>query len=196
MHNNNAKDKRRGSLIALVVYNFGHARPKLRAEPISCPRRKIGPRNMVFSMFAEKQMQNKAAIFAVGLFVVGYGLSFAQSSASASKIARGKYLVQNVAQCGDCHSPHDEKGEAIRGKELRGGMLEFKPTAPVPNWADKSPNIAGLRGWEDADAVKFLMTGLAYNDLPARPPMPQYKMNKEDAEAVVEYLKSLSPVAK
>jgi len=136
------------------------------------------------------------AILALGLVVAGYGFSFAQSAASAAKVARGKYLVENIAHCGDCHSPHDAKGEAIRGKELRGATLDFKMINPVPVWADKSPNIAGLRGWEDADAVKFFMTGLAYNDLPARPPMPQYKMTKEDAEAVVAYLKSLSPVAK
>jgi mono/diheme cytochrome c family protein len=112
------------------------------------------------------------------------------------KIARGKYLVESVAHCGECHSPHNEKGEPVPGKQLKGATLDFKPITPMPIWADKAPNIAGMRGWEDADAVKFFMTGLAYNDLPARPPMPQYKMNKEDAEAVVAYLKSLSPTAK
>ena len=61
----------------------------------------------------------------------------------------------------------------------------------MPVWADKSPNIAGLPGWEDAAAVKFLMTGIAYNDLPGRPPMPQYRFNKEDATAIVAYLRSL-----
>ena len=141
-------------------------------------------------------MKNVVVIFAIGLIVSG-GFSFAQSGKTgAGKIARGKYIVNAVAHCGDCHSQHNEKGEPISGKEFRGGALAFKPVAPTPNWADKAPNIAGLRGWEDADAVKFFMTGLAYNDLPARPPMPQYKMNKEDAEAVVAYLKSLSPVAK
>ena len=35
------------------------------------------------------------------------------------------------------------------------------------------------------------MTGLAPNGQPARPPMPQYKMNRADAEAVVAYLESL-----
>ena len=97
---------------------------------------------------------------------------------AAAKIARGKYLVENVAHCGDCHSPHNEKGEPVSGKELRGATLTFKPITPMPIWADKAPNIAGMRGWEQEDAVKFFMTGLAYNDLPARPPMPQYKMNK------------------
>ena len=63
----------------------------------------------------------------------------------------------------------------------------------MPVWADRAPNIAGLPGWEDEAAVKFLMTGIAYTDLPGRPPMPQYRFNQEDAEAVVAYLKSLAP---
>jgi len=116
--------------------------------------------------------------------------------ASAAEVARGKYLVEQVARCGDCHSPHNDKGEPIPGKELHGAALSTKPVTPRPDWADGAPNIAGLRGWDDQDAVKFLMTGLAYNDLPARPPMPQYHLNKEDAEAIVAYLKSLSPTAK
>ena len=116
--------------------------------------------------------------------------------ATPAQIARGKYLVEDVARCGDCHSQLDEKGEPVPGKELRGATLTFKPITPIPIWADKAPNIAGLRGWEEEDAVKFLVTGLAYNDLPARPPMPQYRMTMEDAQAVVAYLKSLSPRAK
>jgi hypothetical protein len=35
------------------------------------------------------------------------------------------------------------------------------------------------------------MTGIAYNDLPARPPMPQYRFNQEDAAAIMAYLRSL-----
>ena len=53
-------------------------------------------------------------------------------------------------------------------------------------------NIAGLPGWEHEAAVKFFMTGIAYNGLPARPPMPQYRYDRQDAEAIVAYLKSLA----
>jgi len=35
------------------------------------------------------------------------------------------------------------------------------------------------------------MTGIAYNGLPGKPPMPQYRFNREDATAIVAYLKSL-----
>jgi hypothetical protein len=115
----------------------------------------------------------------------------ASGASGSSKLERGKYLVEQVGMCGDCHTPHNEKGEPIQEKTLQGTILPFKPAVPMPLWADKSPNIAGLPGWEDRDAIRFLMTGIAYNDLPARPPMPQYRFNQEDAAAIMAYLRSL-----
>jgi mono/diheme cytochrome c family protein len=114
-----------------------------------------------------------------------------KSSSKQQQIAHGEYLVKAIGQCGDCHTPMNEKGEFIEGKWLQGKKLEFAPTVPMPVWADTSPNIAGLPGWDPQKAVQFFMTGLAPNGQPARPPMPQYKMNRADAEAVVAYLESL-----
>jgi len=114
-------------------------------------------------------------------------------SSSTAAVARGKYLVESVGLCGDCHSPHNEKGEVIPEQRLKGALLPFKPTVPMPVWAEKAVNIAGLPGWEKDAAIKFMMTGIAYNDLPARPPMPQYRFNQQDAEAIVAYLQSLQP---
>lgn len=128
--------------------------------------------------------------------LVVLGLSFynnVSAAAGSSKLERGKYLVEQVGMCGDCHTPHNEKGEPIQEKTLQGTILPFKPAVPMPVWADKSSNIAGLPGWEDKDAMRFLMTGIAYNDLPARPPMPQYRFNQEDAAAIMAYLRSLAP---
>jgi mono/diheme cytochrome c family protein len=112
-------------------------------------------------------------------------------SAPAAVVARGKYLVEDIGACGDCHTPMNEKGEPIKEQWLKGTTLMFKPTVPVPNWADKSANIAGLPGWSDEAAIKFFMTGIAYNGLPARPPMPQYRYSRQDAAAIVAYLKSV-----
>jgi mono/diheme cytochrome c family protein len=123
-------------------------------------------------------------------------LGAASPATQAAKLERGKYLVDQVALCGDCHTPRTEKGEPIKEKYLKGSPLFFKPTVPIPGWADKSPNIAGLPGWEEKDAIKFFMTGLAYNDLPGRPPMPQYRFNKEDATAIVTYLRSVGAEGK
>jgi mono/diheme cytochrome c family protein len=108
-------------------------------------------------------------------------------------LARGKYLVENVGLCGDCHTPHNEKGEPVKEQWLQGAPLAFKPIVPMPVWADKTPVIAGLPGWKKEAAIRFLMSGVAYNGLPGRPPMPQYRFNELDAEAIVAYLTSLAP---
>ena len=39
--------------------------------------------------------------------------------------------------------------------------------------------------------LDFFTTGLTPKGTPAGPPMPTYKLKPDDAEAVVEYLKSL-----
>jgi mono/diheme cytochrome c family protein len=111
----------------------------------------------------------------------------------AANVARGKYLVEDIGMCADCHTPRNEKGEFVKDQWLKGTTLDFKPTAPVPGWADKSASIAGLPGWTTEAAIKFFMTGTAPNGLPARPPMPTYHYNQQDAAAVVAYLKSLGP---
>ncbi len=112
-------------------------------------------------------------------------------SSTAASVARGKYLVESVALCGDCHTPRNAKGEPIEEQWLKGATLGFAPTVPMPVWADKAPDIAGLPGWERDTAIRFLMTGIGKNNLPPRPPMPSYRFNVQDAQAIVAYLKSL-----
>jgi Cytochrome c len=109
----------------------------------------------------------------------------------AKLIAHGKYLVTRVAMCGDCHSPHNERGEEIPRRELQGTKLDFLPMHPVPGWAAVAPPIAGLEGWSRNEAIRFLMTGLDRSNRPAAPPMSQFRLSRHDAEAVVAYLKSL-----
>jgi len=112
---------------------------------------------------------------------------------SSVGVARGKYLVEQVALCGDCHTPRNDRGEPIKEQWLKGAPLDFKPVGAAPVWIDKAPNIAGLPGWEKDAAIRFLMTGVGTNELPSRPPMPQYRFNVQDAQAIVAYLKSLAP---
>jgi mono/diheme cytochrome c family protein len=110
---------------------------------------------------------------------------------NAAQIARGKYLVEQVAMCADCHTPRGERGAFDRSKWLQGAALGFAPKEPIPGFSGYAPGIAGLSGWNDAEAVKVLSTGLTAGGKPLAPPMPQYKMTRADAAAVVAYLKSL-----
>ena len=107
------------------------------------------------------------------------------------QVAHGKYLVEAIAGCNDCHSQHDERGQLVEAKRLKGSPLLFKPTVDMPGWAATAPAVAGLPGWTEQQGIEFLMTGKTVNGVPAGPPMPEFRMNREDAAAVVAYLKSL-----
>jgi mono/diheme cytochrome c family protein len=64
---------------------------------------------------------------------------------------------------------------------------------PNPNWPITAPRIGGTPlPASDADMVKLLTTGIWTNGEHLRPPMPQFRLSQEDAEAVVAYLKSLN----
>jgi mono/diheme cytochrome c family protein len=120
----------------------------------------------------------------------------AQSNQTANEkrqLTRDKYLVERVAMCGDCHSSRNERGEFICARWLGGAPLFFKPTQPIPVWADLALLIAGLPGWSEADAAKFFAPGEVPGGKPARPPMPAIRLTGRDAAAVVAYLKSLKP---
>ena len=119
----------------------------------------------------------------------------AQPSAApgSALIERGRHLVENVSMCIDCHSPRLPTGEFDRSRWLQGGPLGFKPLAEMP-WMPFAPGIAGLPGYTDEQAVKFLMTGERPSQTPTLPPMPPYRLNKDEAEAVVAYLRSLKPM--
>lgn len=127
------------------------------------------------------------------LLALACGLGSMLHANPAATVERGRYIVEQVAMCSDCHSPRGETGQFIVGKEHTGSPLGFAPTVPMPAWADSAPYIAGLPNYTTEQAVKFLMTGERPTGVPVRPPMPEYRMTKADAEAVVAYLKSSKP---
>jgi hypothetical protein len=110
---------------------------------------------------------------------------------SNAKIDRGRYIVEGVAACSDCHTPRLANGESDRTKWLAGAPVFFQPARPIPNWPVNAPRLAGLPPGSDADIVKLLTTGIWRDGKPLRLPMPHFRMTRPDAEAVVAYLKSL-----
>ncbi len=115
-----------------------------------------------------------------------------EKASSASEVARGKYLVESVAMCGQCHTPRDEKGNLDRSRWLQGSPLPYMPAKPDSDWPINAPRIGGTPPASDADMVKLLTTGVWTTGKALRFPMPQFRMEHSDAEAVVVYLKSLT----
>src|SRR5437763_7909425 len=44
-----------------------------------------------------------------------------------AEVARGKYIVENVAMCPQCHTPRDDNGRLHRSHPLEGGAEFFQP---------------------------------------------------------------------
>jgi mono/diheme cytochrome c family protein len=115
--------------------------------------------------------------------------------AASDKVARGKYLVEEVAKCQNCHTPQMPDGQLDRAKWLKGSVIGFQPVEPVKDWHKTSPDLTpGSRLWQrwgEKGLVTFFKTGLGPSGHHADPPMPTYTLEADDAEAIVDYLKSL-----
>ena len=115
--------------------------------------------------------------------------------AQSDKLDRGKYLVEEIGRCQECHTPKLADGQFDRTKWLKGAVQNIQPIEPIKDWHKTSPDLTAAsrlwQRWGEAGVLKFLTTGVTPSGGSAGPPMPTYKMRQEDAEAVVGYLKSL-----
>jgi mono/diheme cytochrome c family protein len=117
----------------------------------------------------------------------------AKPASNDNRIARGRYIVEGVAMCGMCHTPRNDSGDLDHARSLDGAAVWLLPAHPTGNWPLKAPRIAGTPPASDDDMVRLLTTGIWTDGTRLRPPMPQFRMSREDAEAVVAYLRSLTP---
>jgi hypothetical protein len=107
-------------------------------------------------------------------------------------VERGAYLVEGIANCGNCHAPQDPSG-AVPLTPLSGG-----PAIISPGFTAYPPNITpdretGIGTWTKADIVTALREGRTPDGRVLRPPMPiQFyrSMSDRDAYAIADYLLS------
>jgi mono/diheme cytochrome c family protein len=142
-------------------------------------------------------MKSKTSLpLVLALFSTGIASPVRAEPPADLQIQRGKYLVERVAMCADCHSTRDWKGSQDRKHWLQGAKLDFKPTRLMP-WAAVAPAIAGLPTFAtDESAVKYFESGINGAGNKSSPPMPQSRFDHDDAVAVVAYLRSLKPPEK
>jgi mono/diheme cytochrome c family protein len=133
--------------------------------------------------------------FTAVLVLVGVSTTAAQASrpakAGSGNVEHGRYLVERVAMCVECHSGRDGRGNLIETQLYMGGQIPFAP--PWPNdWAMRAPRNKGLPGYDDALALRLLTEGsIGRNGAQLRPPMPRFRMTPQDAADVIAFLRSL-----
>lgn len=117
----------------------------------------------------------------------------AQRAASTARgnVEHGRYLVEQVVMCVECHSSRDENGNIIPTTRFYGGPVLFRPPWRS-DWASAAPRIAGLQGYTDEQAIRLLTQGAIKRDgTPLRRPMPPFRMTPQDAADVIAYIRTL-----
>jgi len=116
-------------------------------------------------------------------------------AAQLDAVSYGRYLVDVVGKCGECHTPVEADGESVRNTNLRGAALGVSPICDKKNAAKLAPDLTPsgrlFSKWGERQLVKYLETGFDPQGATAQCPMPAYKLRPHDAEAIVTYLKTL-----
>jgi len=119
------------------------------------------------------------------------------------QVAYGKYMV-NASLCGDCHTPIDDRGQPLPGRNFAGGM-EFLETGYRVRSANITPDAdTGIGSWTEQqfiDKFKAFETPsdavLSDTERRQNTPMPMTAyagMAREDLAAIYAYLRTVPPV--
>jgi mono/diheme cytochrome c family protein len=117
----------------------------------------------------------------------------APQTAPTAPVERGAYLVQTLGHCGECHTPRNFLGGAVRDRSLAGGQ------GPE---GKKIPNLTPtrLKSWTDADLKEFFLTGSLPDGDSANETMAEVVRNTtshltpQDIAAIIAYLRSVPPL--
>jgi mono/diheme cytochrome c family protein len=131
-------------------------------------------------------------------------IAFSIGSASAeTPLERGRYLVNSIMACGNCHTPKNAVGEPIADKELAGG-LSFSPPPFTATASNITPDPdTGIGKWTDAEIKRAITDGVrpSHGRLPGVPLAAVMAANffkallPRDLDAVVVYLRSVNPIS-
>ena len=112
-------------------------------------------------------------------------------------VERGRYLVEGLGACGNCHTPKGPQGE-VPGKHLAGGF-EIAEDFGVAVSSNITPDRAtGIGAWSDEEMIRAIREGRGRDGRLLGPPMPFFWyawLTETDVTAIVAYLRTVPAVA-
>jgi mono/diheme cytochrome c family protein len=108
---------------------------------------------------------------------------------------RGRYLVEALGHCQECHTPRNLLQGLDHGKAYGGAVAQKWKAYDI-----SSDKQSGVGGWSDQALAGYLASGFAENHGPAAGPMAEVISNSlrflptEDIHAMVTYLRSVKDV--
>jgi mono/diheme cytochrome c family protein len=109
----------------------------------------------------------------------------------------GEYLAGPVAHCMECHTPMGPAGPMLSTDLGRGGF-KFEGPWGTSIAANITSHADGLASYTDKELAAMITEGKAPDGRHMLPPMPyEYlaRMSDDDLQAIILYLRELSPLA-
>lgn len=115
--------------------------------------------------------------------------TYVMANSDDAQLTRGRYLVEALSHCGECHTPRGAQGGVDRDQWLTG--------APNPSGKGKIPGITPAQlDWSEGDLVEYFTSGFTPEYDSAGGSMVAVvenlaKLPVEDRQAIAAYLKAL-----
>lgn len=124
------------------------------------------------------------------------GLALLAPPALAADVSRGRYLVEALAACDNCHTPRGPIGYDFATR-FSGGAQTFAGKDYVVRGSNiSSDKETGVGGWSD-DALRAAIVAGVGRDGPLAPVMPSdsYRaLTPADLDAILAFLRAAAPV--
>ena len=121
---------------------------------------------------------------------------FAAPVHAETQLERGRYLVETLAGCGNCHTPRGPNGPLMDKKFAGGEIIKHEDFTAVVANITRDPET-GIGKWTDSQIFTAIREGQRPDGSLIGPAMPSrsYRhLADEDVKAIVAYLRSVPPV--
>jgi mono/diheme cytochrome c family protein len=118
-------------------------------------------------------------------------------AAAETPVERGRYLVNGIMACGNCHTPMGPQGP-VPGMALAGGLVIEEPVFTAVGSNITPDKATGIGNWTDAQIGAAIREGKRPDGSLIGPPMPigLYRgLSDSDLAAVIAYLRTVKPVS-
>jgi len=142
-------------------------------------------------------LRNWIIIVLAGAAMTGGVSSPAGAQDQQALIARGSYLVNGPAACGNCHTRKNPDLSPQNGMFLAGGERFDTPVFTAYSRNLTPDKDSGIGTWTDAQIIRAMREGVTKEGEILGPPMPvptYHNMSDDDAKAIVAYLRTVNPV--
>ena len=130
-------------------------------------------------------------------FPVSIPLESLKIEVTAQRVERGRYLVNHLAFCMNCHAERD--WSRMSGPVLE-NTLGKGARNPIFGESDVfSANITpfALADWSDSEIKRAITSGIKPDGRPLHPEMPHFTYNRmaeQDVHAIIAYMRTLPPI--